>query len=266
MTTLETLKSRYDEVQGRMKDAADRAGRSGERILLVAVTKYAEPEQVRDLIHLGHQDFGESRVQQLVQRAAMASEYLERLRTAPETAAAGDVDIEKVPSEVRWHMIGRLQRNKAKKASEHARLIHSIDSMRLAEEIQQIALKRDEPVDILLQVNCSGELSKGGVTGPAAVHVADQICTMVNVRLRGLMTMAPHTADQTEVHRTFERCRDLFEDVVKAGVCEDCFNLLSMGMSNDFETAIEHGANVVRVGSALFGGDDDGGEEDDGDD
>jgi pyridoxal phosphate enzyme (YggS family) len=253
MTASATLASRYAEVMDRVGEAASSIDKTPSDILVVAVTKYAEPEQIRELLHLGHQDFGESRVQQMVQRAAMIEEYLARVRTAPETAAGSDVDPDRLPRQARWHMIGRLQRNKAKKAVETARLIHSVDSMRLAEEIQQIALKREEPADILLQVNASGEAKKTGITPPAAPHVAEQIETMVNVRLRGLMTMAPHTDDRAVIESAFRRCAEVFEDIRALNLAEGQFNLLSMGMSGDYELAIRCGANVVRVGSALFG-------------
>lgn len=254
MTTALSLRERYAEVTGRIANAARRSGRPASDILLVAVTKQAEQDQIRELIRLGHVDYGESRVQQLAQRAAMAEEYLARLRTAPSVAGG---EAEQAPQAVRWHMIGRLQRNKVKKAVEVARLIHSVDSLRLAEEIQAIALRKDHAVDVLLQVNCSGEGTKQGVAIPAALHVAAQIDTMVNVRLRGLMTMAPLTDDPQNMldaaKFTFERCRECFEEIRSAGLGGGEFRILSMGMSGDYEAAIEMGANVVRVGTALFG-------------
>jgi pyridoxal phosphate enzyme (YggS family) len=247
----DTLASRYDAVRARIAAAAARAGRPPGDIVLVAVTKFAEPEQVRELIQLGHRDFGENRVQQLIQRAAQLEEYLSRQRVLPHARAA-----DRVP-EVRWHMIGHLQRNKARKAIEFSRLIHSVDSLRLAEEIQAAALKRDRPVDVLIQVNCSGEETKSGCPVPAAVHLADQIDTMVSVRLRGLMTMAPLMDDpvaaREAARRTFARGREIFEDIRKTGVGEGRFDILSMGMSGDFEEAINEGANMVRIGTAIFG-------------
>jgi pyridoxal phosphate enzyme (YggS family) len=261
MATTTTLKERYAQVKSRIAGAAARAGRPAESVLLVAVTKHAEPEQIRELIHLGHQDFGENRVQHLAQRAAMVEEYLNRRRILPGVTAAREAALVEVglapapPNVVRWHMVGTLQRNKARKAMEFARLIHSVDSLRLAEEIQTIAHKRDlpMPVDVLLQVNCTDEPQKGGVARPAALHVAEQIDTMVQVRLRGLMTMGPTTGGEAEAREAFRRCRDCFLDIQGAGYGGELFNLLSMGMSGDFEWAIEEGANIVRVGSAIFG-------------
>jgi PLP dependent protein len=151
-------------------------------------------------------------------------------------------------------MIGHLQRNKVRKIVGLARLIHSVDSLRLAEEIQLAATKVDEPIEVLVEVNTSGEKSKFGIAPAAARHLIDQIDTMMNIRVRGLMCMAPLVEDPEQARPTFERCRDLFEEIAKVAAVGERFNILSMGMSNDFEVAIECGANMVRIGSAIFGG------------
>jgi pyridoxal phosphate enzyme (YggS family) len=249
-------------VKDRIARAAARSGRKPEQIMLVAVTKNAEPDQIRDLIQLGHQDFAENRVQHLLQRAAIIDEWMARHRTVSnvpwQRGEAGDLLANGAPStghagKVRWHMIGHLQRNKAKKVIETCSLIHSVDTLRLAEEIQAIAVKRDRPVDVLLQVNCSNEPQKHGCAIAAAAHLAEQIETMLNVRLRGMMTMAALSANPDDTKGTFERCRELFEEVRDSGAVSPHFNILSMGMSSDFEIAIAQGANLVRVGSAIFG-------------
>ena len=260
MRTVMSLRERYTEVMDRVARAARAAGRAPGDVLVVAVSKHAEPDQIRELMALGHRDFGESRVQQLAQRAAMSGEFVERGRRFRD-AGATDLLLTPASSAARWHMIGRLQRNKVKKCVESARLIHSVDSLRLAEEIQAAAARRETPTDVLLQINCSGEMSKAGLSLPAAPHVAELIATMVNVRLRGVMTMAPHGAGEAECRGVFERCRDCFEEIKRMGVEEEPhdaagpggFNILSMGMSDDFHWAIAEGANMVRVGSALFG-------------
>ncbi|MBX3376590.1 MAG: YggS family pyridoxal phosphate-dependent enzyme [Phycisphaeraceae bacterium] len=251
----ETLESRYQSVKRRIAEAAKRAGRDASEIMLVAVTKFAEADQVRSLIQMGHRDFGENKVQNLLHRVGMVEEFMARRRVLPRSRQAHDGDslLPAVEDAVRWHMIGHLQRNKAKKAIEFCRLIHSVDSLRLAEEIQAIAMKREHPVEVLVQVNCSGEASKFGCPLPAAVHLAEQIDTMVSVRVRGLMTMAPLSENPEDARETFARCRELFEEVKKTGVGDGKFNILSMGMSGDFEVAISEGSNVVRVGSAIFG-------------
>jgi pyridoxal phosphate enzyme (YggS family) len=244
----DTLSERYAHVRERIATAAKRAGTDPRTVVLVAVTKYAEPDQIRELIKLGHADFGENRVQQLTQRAAMLDEWLARQRSLTTGGPAKNI-----PESVRWHMIGHLQRNKAKKVLEICRLIHSVDSLRLAEEIQTLAVKRDQATDVLLQVNISGEESKGGCAPPAAIHLAEQIDTMINVRLRGLMTMAPHTDNPEDARWSFARCRDLYYEIRDAGIAAGHFNILSMGMSNDFEVALEEGSNLVRIGSSIFG-------------
>ncbi len=253
------LHERYSRVKERIAAAAERAGRSADDIMLVAVTKHAEPEQVRALIDLGHRDFGENRVQHLIQQAALVEEYAARLRVAPSAKAApapdaGQTSASGSPSDaVRWHMIGHLQRNKARKVVEFVRLIHSVDSLRLAEELQQIALRRDQVIDVLVQVNCSGEKSKFGCPVPAAIPLAEQIDTMINVRVRGMMTMAAPGESPSETRHTFARCRELYEELRISGISGGNVNILSMGMTSDFEDAIAEGANVVRIGTAIFG-------------
>ena len=272
-TSPELIASRYAEVCERVARAAKRAGRRPSDIILVAVTKYAVPEQIKALLALGHRDFGENKAQTLLQHAAIVDEFFTRQnihattrktrsQESAETLFEENVGMELKPLNtlpggrdgVRWHMIGHLQRNKAKKVCDVARLIHSVDSLRLAEELQAIALKRDQPIDVLIQVNCSGEASKFGCLPPAAIPLAEQISTMINVRVRGLMTMAAETADPEETRGTFGRCRELFEEMRSLRLGEGApFNILSMGMSGDFEVAISEGANIVRVGSAIFG-------------
>ncbi|QYU68454.1 YggS family pyridoxal phosphate-dependent enzyme [Leptolyngbya sp. 15MV] len=270
------MEARYRSVRQRIASAAARSGRREQDIVLVAVTKNAEPDQIRHLINLGHRDFGENYVQNLVPRAAMIEEFLGRGKVLPNARKESDLQASVLglpsrtgagaagvasrrggpgPGEdrVRWHLIGHVQRNKVKKALEFARLIHTVDSLRLAEEIQSAASRREEPVDVLVQVNCSGETQKFGCPPPAALHLCEQIDTMVSVRVRGLMTMAAYSDDPETARPAFARLRELFEDIKRTGVGDGRFNILSMGMSGDFEVAIEEGANVVRVGSAIFG-------------
>ncbi len=274
MQTEPTLEARYAEVRERIARAAERSGRRPEQVILIAVTKNAESDDVRTLLELGHRDFGENRVQPLLQRQAMVEEFAARLRALPQArqgraardaeavltgrATAGDT-----PGPVRWHMIGHLQRNKVRRIIGSVRLIHSVDSLRLAEEIQAAALKRDTPVEVLVQVNCSGESQKFGCPIAAALPLAEQIETMVNVRVRGLMTMAAFSDNPEDARPAFARCRELFEEIRTTGIGEGRFDLLSMGMTGDFEVAIEEGANLVRIGTAIFGPakHDDGGED-----
>lgn len=272
MMTLASLKDRYDSVKQRIADAAARAGRTPNQVMLVAVTKTAEPDQIRDLIRMGHVDFAENRVQQLLQRAAIIDEWMARHKTVssvpwdrPSAVEVGETENDRGSTSgaganagtrgpmVRWHMIGHLQRNKAKKVIETCRLIHSVDTLRLAEEVQAVAVKREQPVDVLLQVNCSEEPQKYGCAIPATIHLAEQIETMLNVRLRGLMTMAAFDDGTNGARRAFVRCRELFDEIRDSGAVSPHFNILSMGMSGDFEIGIEEGSNLVRVGTAIFG-------------
>ena len=253
MTVAHTLEARYREVMQRIAAAAEKSGRPANSILTVAVSKYAEFDDVRALAALGHRDFGESRVNQLMLRAATMEELAGRQKTMASVSAARRPDGHHPPDALRWHLIGHLQRNKVTKAIPTTRLIHSVDSLRLIEEIQGFAVRKDFDVDVLVQVNCSGEASKFGCAVPAAQHLCEQIDLSGNIRIRGLMTMGPLTEDPAETRATFNRCRDLYEDIVRRGIGGEKFNILSMGMTNDFELAIECGSNCVRIGSAIFG-------------
>ncbi len=270
------LAARYAQVTENVARAAAVSGRSAADVIVVAVTKHADADQIRGMIDLGHRDFGENRVQTLLQHAAMVEEYIARLRVIPSAkpdlaggrllsaVRSGQVTPAKpgvsapptrdpASGPIRWHLIGHLQRNKARKALEFVRLVHSVDSLRLAEELQVIANRREQPVDVLLQVNCSGEESKFGCPVPAAQPLAEQIDTMTNVRVRGLMTMAPLVSSPEDTRTIFRRCREIFEEIRATGVGGGHFNILSMGMSNDYEIAVGEGANIVRIGTAIFG-------------
>lgn len=240
-----SLQHRYEHLLERIASAAHRVGRSPEGIVLVAVTKLASIDQVRRLIELGHVDFGESRVQHFVQCHAQVSEFLERRRELGDPTSAP-------PDAVRWHFIGHLQRNKVRKAMPLARLVHSVDSLRLAEEIQSAAAKLDEPVEVLVQINTTQDRDRHGVAPAAVRHLIDQIDTMVNIRIRGLMCMAPASPRPDDARPVFERAFELFEEIQGFRSAGERFDILSMGMSSDFEIAIECGANIVRVGSAIF--------------
>jgi pyridoxal phosphate enzyme (YggS family) len=242
-----SILERLAMVRERINQAAARVGRRGEDIILVAVTKNATLDQIRQIVEAGHIDLGENRVQHLIQRAAQMDEFLQRHRQL-KTARP-----ESLPDRVRWHMIGHLQRNKVRKCLPLVRLVHSVDSLRLAEEIQTNAAKLDEPVEVLVQVNTSGETQKYGVAPAAARHLVEQIDSMLNIRPRGLMCIARAGEDPTMSRSAFELGQELFTEIRTAGVGGAKFNILSMGMSNDFEVAVECGANVVRVGQSIFG-------------
>lgn len=239
-----TIKERYEEVKQRIYDAATRVGRDPASIHLVAVTKYASIDEVRQLVDLGHIDFGENRVQHFTQIAAQIDEYVLRRKELNEPDLAHPI---------RWHFIGHLQRNKCRRVLPLSRLVHSLDSLRLAEEIQEVAQKRDQIVEVLLQTNISGERQKTGIAPPAVGYLLEQIETMPNLKPRGMMCMTQLAENPEESRLVYTRCSELFDEMKKDPNCGDAFNVLSMGMSSDFEIAIECGANIVRVGSSIFG-------------
>lgn len=253
---LKRLEEAFADVTGRMVEAAARSGRRSIDVELVAVTKYASPRQVRHLVEMGHRDLGENRVPQLLERAA-------ELRAAGYSPERPDSGGGALLAGVRWHMIGHLQRNKAEDAAELAWMIHSVDSLRLAQRLSDIAVAATDgaeapptgPIHVLAQVNVSGEAGKHGLGLHEAADVIEQMAALPGLALRGLMTMAPYSDNPEHARPTFAACGELFESLRRGAVGRLCpaFDTLSMGMSGDFEVAIEQGATVVRIGSALFG-------------
>src|SRR4051812_33123849 len=181
------------------------------------------------------------------------NEHLQRRMTHGPDAAASKAAA-RPPDKVRWHMIGHLQRNKVKALLPLAAVIHSIDSLRLAEEIDAQAAKLGRKIPVLMQVNAGEEPQKHGVAVGAAVHLAEQIDSMPNLQLVGLMTMAPLEAPEAKVRQAFSRTRELFEELKWHKIGGTSLRHLSMGMSHDFEMAIAEGATMIRVGTLLFGG------------
>jgi pyridoxal phosphate enzyme (YggS family) len=245
------LAEKLEAVRDRIAAAAAKAKRDPSEITLIAVTKSAAPEQVREILGLGVADLGESRVQQLTQRAAQLNEFVARRSASAINQPAGE---SAMPDKIRWHMIGHLQRNKVKPVLPLVSCIHSVDSLRLAEEIETHCEKLGRKMPVMLQVNASEEQSKFGVAVGAAVHLAEQIDTMENLQLVGLMTMAPLEADEKTIRQCFSRTRELFDEMKWHKMGGASLRHLSMGMSNDFELAITEGATMVRIGSELFGG------------
>ena len=239
------LSENLKRVEQRIADACRRGGRDPGDVTLVAVTKYASLDLIRLLVDLGVQDLGESRVQELTKRASMVNEWLGR--RARDLAAGAK-------PRPRWHMVGHLQRNKVKLVLPWIELIHSVDSLRLAEEIDAQSAKLDRVTPILLQVNASGEARKQGVAVAAMTHLAEQLVSLKHIEIRGLMAMGPLTDDESAIRHTFERTRELFDEIVSERICGSWFKELSLGMTSDFEHAIEFGATFVRIGSALFEG------------
>lgn len=222
---LESVRERIERARGRRGHAAP--------VEIVAVTKGHPFEAVEVAVEVGLRACGENRVQELQSKA-------ERLAGTPAGVA------------VEWHLIGHLQRNKVRQALPLARLIHSVDSIRLARELSREAARAGAEARILVQVNTSGEGSKGGFEAPEAVAAVARIGELPALRILGLMTMAPLTDDEGVLRATFERTRRLDEECRRsAGSYEG--RHLSMGMSNDFELAVEEGSTMVRLGTVLFG-------------
>ena len=236
---------RLESVRARIAAAAARAKRDPGGVTLIAVTKTATPEAIREAVSLGVTDLGEGRVQQLVQRASQMNEVSNRRKVH------GDGETQPKPPV--WHMIGSLQRNKVKPLLPLVACIHSIDSLRLAEEIDAAAVKLGRKVNVMLQLNASEEPQKHGIAIGAATHLGEAIASMPNLQLVGLMTMAELTDEEKAVRAAFRRTREVFEEMKWHKTGGQAFRHLSMGMSHDFELAVEEGSTMVRVGSAIFG-------------
>ncbi|MFQ6036907.1 MAG: YggS family pyridoxal phosphate-dependent enzyme [Sedimentisphaerales bacterium] len=237
------ISERIERVQETINSTCVRAGRDPSEIKLVIVTKSAAIEAIKEVIQMGFTELGENRVQQLKKVSAQIAEFLEQSDGGPNP-----------PKEICWHMIGHLQRNKVRQVLPIASLIHSVDTLRLAEEINASAAKLNLRPRVLLQVNTSNEPQKYGAPVGAVMHLAEQIETMPNLRLIGLMTMAPLTHNKDVIRACFVRARELFIEMRGEKIVGPQFTELSMGMSSDYETAIEEGATILRIGSAIFAG------------
>ena len=237
------IAARIKHIKDTINSACNRMGRDPDEVKLVVVTKSVTIEAVKEVINLGVTDLGENRVQQLKK---ISSEVADFLHESDGNSAT--------PKEINWHMIGHLQRNKVRQVLPITVLIHSVDTLRLAEEINTAAAKSNSRPKVLLQVNCSNEPQKYGVPVGAATHLAEQIETLPNLLLVGLMTMAPLTHNKDVVRACFVRARELFIEMCGEKIVGPHFNELSMGMSSDYEVAIEEGATILRIGSAIFAG------------
>jgi len=234
------ISERIEKVQKTIISACSRVGRDEKSVKLVVVTKSATFESIKEVIQLGFTDLGENRVQQLKKISTQVSSYLDNTNGDNLT--------------IKWHMIGHLQRNKVHQVLPITHLIHSVDTLRLAEEINTSSAKLNLIPKVLLQVNTSKEPQKYGVPVGAAIHLAEQIETLSNIKLVGLMTMAPLTRQKEVIQRCFERARELFIEMQGEKIAGPEFTELSMGMSSDYEIAIEEGATILRIGSAIFSG------------
>lgn len=235
------IAARLAEVRARIEAAARRAGRDPAGIALVAVSKSVEPARIREAFACGQRLFGENRVQELV---AKVQELADLSAPAGSAGAGGQLE---------WHMIGHLQRNKVRHAVRHITMLHSLDSLPLAEEIDRQLQKLGRRLDVLVEVNTSGEPTKFGVAPEGAPALVKGAARFDTLRLVGLMTIGPNTTDTEAVRRSFRALRELRDRLRDEGLVVPEFVHLSMGMSGDFEVAIEEGATLVRVGTAIFG-------------
>ena len=222
------LRDRLPRVRERIAAAAARAGRDPGAVRIVAVTKGHPPGVVEAALREGLCDLGENRVEELAVKR-------------PRFDGRG----------VRWHMIGHVQRRKAGGAARHAALIHSVDSIRLAEKLSRLGEAEGRRLPVLVQVNASGEAAKGGFPGTEAAAAIARVAALGGLRVLGLMTMAPFTSSRRTLRDAFRRTRLALE--AAAGVEGIEGRELSMGMSNDFEIAVEEGSTMVRLGTTLFG-------------
>ncbi len=226
---MEDIKKNLETVRGQINDAAAASGRNGEDVILVAVSKTRTPEEINIAIDAGTTDIGENKVQEIMDKYDAVKP-------------------------VKWHMIGHLQTNKVKYIIDKVDMIHSVDSIKLAKEINKRAKAADKTMDILVQINPAEEESKFGVTIDGAGDLVREILdTCENIRIRGLMSVAPIAEDPRDVKPYFDGVKAKYDELAQIDDPKLDFKYLSMGMSHDFAVAIEAGSNLVRVGSAIFG-------------
>jgi len=217
------------EVRENISSACRNSGRKVDEVTLIAVSKTKPVERLREAYDLGIRDFGENKVQEL------ADKY------------------EQLPKDIRWHMIGHLQRNKVKYIVDKVALIHSVDSIRLLKTLEQEAAKKQCTVDVLLQVNVADEESKFGMTPGELPECMEEIIRLNHVKVRGLMTIAPYVKNAEENRKYFRNLSKLFVDITHENVDNSNVSILSMGMSGDYMIAIEEGSTMIRVGTSIFG-------------
>lgn len=216
-------------IENRIQEACKRAGRKRDEVTLIAVSKTKPVEMLQEVYMEGIRDFGENKVQELCQK------------------------IEVLPENINWHMIGHLQTNKVKYIVGKTRLIHSVDSLKLAEEIQRLAEKRDVDVDILVEVNIANEESKFGISKEKVIDLVQAISRLTRVHIKGLMTIAPLVNNPEDNRLFFRGIKELSVDIKLQNIDNVSMDVLSMGMTGDYEVAIEEGATMVRVGTGIFG-------------
>lgn len=223
------LKDNFDEVRLNIKRACEKSGRSSDDVTLIAVSKTKPLSDIEELIQYGQTEYGENKVQELVDK------------------------YENVSTPVNWHLIGHLQTNKVKYIVDKVKLIHSVDSVHLAREIEKEAAKKNVDVDILIQVNIAHEDTKFGINENDIYDLLDEIKDMSHIHVKGLMTIAPFVENPEENRVHFRNLHQLLLDIKSKNIDNINMSILSMGMTNDYEIAIEEGSTMVRVGTGIFG-------------
>lgn len=223
------LKENLANVEANINAACENAKRERSEVTLIAVSKTKPVEMLQEIYGYGIRDFGENKAQEICDK------------------------YDKLPSDIRWHMIGHLQRNKVKYIIDKVCMIHSLDSYRLAEEINIQAKKHNLVMPVLIQVNIANEDTKFGVSGEDAILLAREACHLDNIRIRGLMTVAPFVDDPEDNRQYFQQLKKLAVDIDAKNMDNISMEFLSMGMTGDYMTAIEEGATFVRVGTGIFG-------------
>ncbi|MDD4273227.1 MAG: YggS family pyridoxal phosphate-dependent enzyme [Desulfobacter postgatei] len=224
------IQSNIKKIHDDIRAAAQKSGQDASRVTLIAVSKRKPPEMIQEAIDAGHRDFGENYIQ----------EAMEKIDLLGRKSAT-------------WHFIGHLQSNKAKFAVKYFDLIHTVDTVKLAQEINRQAQKIGKIQKILLQVNISREATKSGAQESEIVNIAKQTCRFDNLHVSGLMCMPPFFDDPEDTRIYFKRLKQISKEIERLNLPNTTMTHLSMGMSNDFTVAVEEGATLVRVGTAIFG-------------
>lgn len=223
------LKENLSVVEENIKKACEKAGRDRNEVTLIAVSKTKPVEMLKEVYDTGIRNFGENKVQEMCEK----------------------MDV--LPEDIKWHMIGHLQRNKVKYIAGRTELIHSVDTYRLAEEINIQAKKKNIIIPILVEVNIAGEESKFGTSAEDAMLLVEDISKLENVRIKGLMTIAPYVENAEENRPYFRKIKQLAVDIANKNIDNVSMEILSMGMTGDYMVAIEEGSTMVRVGTGIFG-------------
>ena len=223
------ISENLDIVEQNIANACARAGRKREEVTLISVSKTKPVPMLKEAYDWGSRDFGENKVQEITEKYPV------------------------LPKDINWHLIGHLQRNKVKYIVDKVKLIHSVDSLRLAEQIESECVKKDVHMDVLIEVNVAEEESKFGLKTDEVIGMVEDIAKLQHVHIKGLMTIAPYTDNPETNRQYFRQLKQLSVDIKSKNIDNVTMDCLSMGMTGDYEVAIEEGATLVRVGTGIFG-------------